>query len=207
MRTRPHPLPENVTPLPRPQAKRIAAPVRWRPDWWQRRHLAALALAVLAPALLRWLTPQLGPRNSALGVVLMIVGALVGAAGAILYVWFVRTHLRALRPDEAAQDPPPALLGDDVFAYTRNPHWLAVMGLVIAQAVWIDCTPLLIYAALLPVGLHFWVVMREEPHQHANLSAAFDEYAMRVPRWLPWHDIARFLREMWHAVRRIAGRD
>lgn len=201
--------PQAVFPLARPPRvtkRRLLAWLRGRPDWWQRRHLAAIALVVVVPWLLRLSTPRLGPRDSALGVALMLVGALVGAAGLVAYGAFVRTERRARRPDEAGQDPPPALLGDDAFAQSRNPHGLGVIALVATQAAWIDCTPLVLYALVLPIALHYWVQLREEPRLRARFGEAYDEYALRVPRWLPWERIGVFLRAMAEAVRRLVRR-
>jgi protein-S-isoprenylcysteine O-methyltransferase Ste14 len=71
------------------------------------------------------------------------------------------------------------------YAWTRNPLYFGSLllgaGFLLAAASWIAALIAILYLALFYPG----VMRREEEELHAEYGAAFDEYAKRVPRFLP----------------------
>jgi protein-S-isoprenylcysteine O-methyltransferase Ste14 len=81
--------------------------------------------------------------------------------------------------------PPTALVVTGQYRYVRNPMYVAVVSLVLGQAAWLGSPALLIYAAVLLVLFHIFVVSHEEPTLARRFGASFEEYRGHVRRWWP----------------------
>lgn len=108
----------------------------------------------------------------------------VSAGAILLAVGAERQFARAgttFRPEDPSRAT--ALVGDGVFAYTRNPMYLGMCGLLVAQAVWTGRLRALVaipgfIACLTPQ-------VRAEEHALAELFGAdYAAYLTRVPRWI-----------------------
>ena len=80
--------------------------------------------------------------------------------------------------------PTTAIAVDGPYRYTRNPLYLAAIGVYVGITLWVNgLAPLL----LLPVvvwGLHHGVVLREETYLETKFGGAYSSYRSRVRRWL-----------------------
>lgn len=80
--------------------------------------------------------------------------------------------------------PTLALATDGPYRYTRNPLYIAAIGVYLGVALWANAiAPLLL---LLPMAwvLHWGIVLREEQYLASKFGTAYDEYRSRVRRWL-----------------------
>jgi protein-S-isoprenylcysteine O-methyltransferase Ste14 len=62
------------------------------------------------------------------------------------------------------------------------------VGLVIVllgESVAFQSLSLLVYAGVVWLACHLFVVLYEEPALHRRFGAAYDAYREQVPRWLP----------------------
>jgi protein-S-isoprenylcysteine O-methyltransferase Ste14 len=81
--------------------------------------------------------------------------------------------------------PPQHLVVGGPFRYCRNPGYVAVVALIVGQALLFASPAVLVYATCLAVGFHLFVVLYEEPTLRRTFGAEFDAYCRRVPRWIP----------------------
>ena len=72
-----------------------------------------------------------------------------------------------------------------LYRLVRNPMYLGVAFVLIGEAVYFVSILLAIYALLVVVGFHLFVVLYEEPGLKKKFGASYDGYCQRVPRWIP----------------------
>ena len=80
--------------------------------------------------------------------------------------------------------PTIALATDGPYRYTRNPLYVAAIGVYLSVTLWANgLVPLLL---LFPMAwlLHWGVVLREEQYLASKFGIAYDSYRSRVRRWL-----------------------
>jgi len=80
--------------------------------------------------------------------------------------------------------PTLALATDGPYRYTRNPLYIAAIGVYLGVSLWANgLAPLLL---LFPMAwlLHRGIVLREEQYLASKFGTAYDEYRWRVRRWL-----------------------
>ena len=83
----------------------------------------------------------------------------------------------------APVDPPKALVIRGPYRYNRNPMYVGIMGIIAAEALFFASFFLLVYAAVLWLGFHLFVLLYEEPHLEKKFGPSYQEYCRLVPRW------------------------
>ena len=81
--------------------------------------------------------------------------------------------------------PQPRFVLAGPYLRVRNPLYAGVVLAAAGAAIGARSTALGAATLALAVGLHLWVVRVEEPRLRARFGAAYAEYLVRVPRWLP----------------------
>jgi protein-S-isoprenylcysteine O-methyltransferase Ste14 len=80
--------------------------------------------------------------------------------------------------------PTLAIATDGPYRVTRNPLYIAALGVYLGVTLWVDgLAPLLL---VVPVAwiLHWGIVLREERYLHAKFGATYEAYRSQVRRWL-----------------------
>lgn len=72
-----------------------------------------------------------------------------------------------------------------LYRYVRNPMYLAVLSVVVGQALLHGNSLLFSYAAFLFCAFHLFVLFYEEPTLRRTYGEEYKAYCARVPRWLP----------------------
>jgi protein-S-isoprenylcysteine O-methyltransferase Ste14 len=141
-----------------------------------------VAPGVVAGLVPRWLTGWIpGPTN----VVLVAVGWLLVAAGtAALLASFVRFVVEG-RGTPAPVAPTDALVVGGLYRYVRNPMYLAVVSLILGQALILARPVLLTYAAVILAVTATFVRIYEEPTLAQRYGAEYDAYRSAVRGWWP----------------------
>jgi protein-S-isoprenylcysteine O-methyltransferase Ste14 len=85
----------------------------------------------------------------------------------------------------APLDAPIFLVKAGPYQWVRNPMYLAVLAIVIGQAILFRSFLLLGYALLVWGVVHLFVVFVEEPSLRHQFSESYETYLQSVPRWLP----------------------
>ena len=81
--------------------------------------------------------------------------------------------------------PPRNLVVSGLYRYVRNPIYVAVVAVILGQALLFADRDLLGYGVLLWFFFHIVVVAIEEPTLSQNFGADYENYRANVPRWLP----------------------
>lgn len=158
-----------------------------------QRTFAVLGSAVfflVAPCTLAGLIPwsitgwQLQPPflglelTRGLGAIMILAGvpALVDA--------FARFALQGLGTP-APIAPPRNLVVTGLYRYVRNPIFVAVVAIILGQAVLMADWRLIVYGALLWLAFHVQVVVYEEPTLEQTFGTDYEAFRAAVPRWIP----------------------
>ena len=80
--------------------------------------------------------------------------------------------------------PALALVTDGPFRLTRNPLYIAAIGVYLGVSLWVDALVPLLLLLPMVVVLHRGIVIPEERYLEAKFGAAYSTYQGRVRRWL-----------------------
>jgi protein-S-isoprenylcysteine O-methyltransferase Ste14 len=105
--------------------------------------------------------------------------------GGIILLWSFWNFLVQGRGTPAPIDPPKELVAVGFYRYVRNPMYVGVLALIIGHFLWFGYWNLLIYAIVVFLAFHAFVIFYEEPTLKRNFGRAYEDYLKRVPRWIP----------------------
>ncbi len=80
--------------------------------------------------------------------------------------------------------PTLALATDGPYRFSRNPLYIAAIGVYVGVSLWVDAlAPLLL---MFPMAwlLHWGIVLREEQYLESKFGNTYQSYKMTVRRWL-----------------------
>ena len=159
-----------------------------------RSRAAALAgsalFLVIAPGTVAGLLPFLISRWRRSGdfggsEVIELAGLLLMLAGAAaLLECFFRFAWTGLGTP-APVAPTRKLVVSGLYRHVRNPMYVAVVTLVVGQALWFGSLDLLAYGAAVWLAFHLFVLLYEEPTLHRQFPDDYADYTRHVRRWLP----------------------
>jgi protein-S-isoprenylcysteine O-methyltransferase Ste14 len=151
-----------------------------------RRSAAAAGSAawfIVAPGVVAGLVPWWLAGGNADGPLPLAGLALIAAGAAVLVHAFARFVLDGLgTPAPAA--PPEHLVVRGLYRHVRNPMYVAVVTVIVGQALVLDLA-LLLYAAAAAAVMATFVRVWEEPDLRRRFGASYDEYRRAVPGWWP----------------------
>jgi protein-S-isoprenylcysteine O-methyltransferase Ste14 len=81
--------------------------------------------------------------------------------------------------------PTANLVVKGLYRYVRNPMYVAVLAIILGQALLFASLAVLAYGALVLLAVHLFVVAYEEPTLHDTYGAQYDAYGRGVRRWIP----------------------
>lgn len=166
------------------------APVR--PPWRELVGpiVGTIAFFVLAPGTVAFWVPwritrwDLAPPLLGLWA-LRPVGAVLALVGSIgLAESFSRFAIKG-RGTPAPVMPPTRLVVTGLYRYVRNPMYVAVLWIVVGQALLFGSRRLLAYAAVVWLAVHLFVQLYEEPALRARFGDDYASYTAAVRRWWP----------------------
>jgi len=150
--------------------------------------LKNLAFTVVAPGitgvLLPWLIARGGDRPDRWGAVETAALA-VALIGAMIYARCVWDFAHRGRATPAPIDAPRVLVVQGLYRYVRNPMYLGVLLVIIAQALYFRSGALAAYAAGWLLVVHLFTVLYEEPTLLRLFGGSYEGYRRAVRRWLP----------------------
>ena len=135
--------------------------------------------AMLLGALLDWLLPipLLSPVAArVLGVTLFVLSAAVG--------YSAQRALRRAGTNISPAEPTLALVIDGPYRRTRNPLYLAGLGVYLGVALFINGLAPFLLLVPLAVLLHWGIVLREERYLATKFGETYRTYQTQVRRWL-----------------------
>jgi len=159
--------------------------------------LGSALFFVVAPFVLAGLIPwqmtgwEFGPAflgleaTRAIGVLLILIG-LPGLVDS-----FARFALQGLGTP-APVAPTQNLVVTGLYRYVRNPIYVAVVAIILGQALLFGAWGLVVLGAVLWLGFHLFVLAYEEPTLQETFGAQYEAYRANVPRWIarltPWRE-------------------
>jgi protein-S-isoprenylcysteine O-methyltransferase Ste14 len=105
--------------------------------------------------------------------------------GVMILLWSFWNFLVQGRGTPAPIDPPKELVAVGFYRYIRNPMYAAIAAVNIGYFLWFGYWSLLIYACLVFITMHAFVVLYEEPTLKGKFGAGYENYLQQVPRWIP----------------------
>ena len=138
-------------------------------------------------ALCRW---TFGPPVFGIGIgrwfgLMLVVCALP------VFFDFVLRFVREGRGTPEPVAPTLHLVVGGTFRYVRNPGYVAVVSLLVGQALLFGSVAVLLYALIVAIAFHLFVVLYEEPTLRRQFGAQYEAYCRAVPRWLPRRRVLR----------------
>ena len=116
-----------------------------------------------------------------------LTGGLLLIIGCIIYLWCVWDFAFVGRGTPAPIDAPKNLVVRGLYRYTRNPMYVAVVGMIFGWAITFSALPILIYGISMATFFHLFIVFYEEPYLRRTFGSTYVEYCLQVSRWLPFH--------------------
>jgi protein-S-isoprenylcysteine O-methyltransferase Ste14 len=125
-------------------------------------------------------------KLSFLGVELTrFVGAALILAGVTgLVDSFARFALQGLGTP-APIAPTRNLVVTGLYRYVRNPIYVAVVAVILGQAILFGDWRLMTYGGLMWLAFHAFVLTYEEPVLAQSFGAQYEDFRANVPRWIP----------------------
>ena len=71
------------------------------------------------------------------------------------------------------------------YRYVRNPMYVAVLLMILGQALLLGNAELIVYAAVVGLVAHLFVLAYEEPTLRKTFGREYEIFCRNVPRWLP----------------------
>jgi protein-S-isoprenylcysteine O-methyltransferase Ste14 len=143
---------------------------------------APSVLAGLIPwSITRWefLPPFFDLQATRAVGILLIVAGLPGLVDS-----FARFALQGLGTP-APIAPPKNLVVTGLYRYVRNPMYVAVVAVILGQAILFADSRLITYGGLLWLAFHAFVLAYEEPVLAEKFGAQYEDFRANVPRWIP----------------------
>lgn len=145
---------------------------------------------VLAPCTVAGLVPwwisrwQLEPPFFGL-LPLRIAGVVLILAGLpVLLDSFARFALEGLGTP-APVFPTSHLVVTGWYRYVRNPMYVAVVSIIVGQALLFGNVRVLEYGAAAWLVAHLFVLAYEEPKMRSTFAEEYKQFCANVPRWIP----------------------
>ena len=149
--------------------------------------LKTLIFSILVPGTVAFVIPWLLLKPP-WGMVLLfpsvwMSGFLPLLLGVGLYLWCAYAFTFIGKGTPAPIDAPKFLVKEGPYQWVRNPMYLAVLSMVIGEALLFRSFLLVGYALLVGAVVHVFVVFVEEPSLRDQFGESYETYLRTVPRW------------------------
>ena len=146
-----------------------------------RSLISVVVLPGLAAVAIPWLIVGVPAWPTGLGW----IGLIPLTFGLALFAWCVVVFASRGRGTLAPWDAPRRFVAVGPYRRVRNPMYIGVGSVVIAEAILFGSTALAAYVFILALAWHAFVVLWEEPSLERTFGNEYRTYLASVPRWLP----------------------
>jgi protein-S-isoprenylcysteine O-methyltransferase Ste14 len=105
--------------------------------------------------------------------------------GSLIVLWCFWDFTFKGRGTPVPINPPKELVVTGPYHYVRNPIYVGVLSIFLGHFLWFGYWALLVYTVLAFIGVHFFIVLYEEPTLKKKFGPAYEDYLSQVPRWIP----------------------
>jgi protein-S-isoprenylcysteine O-methyltransferase Ste14 len=135
---------------------------------------------------LPWALTGFQPQEPLLGTSLTrVAGGLLLVVAIPLFLEFLWRFVEEGHGTPAPVAPTERLVVGGTFRRVRNPGYVAVVGILLGEALLLGSVVLLAYAAGIWLIFHLFVLLYEEPTLRRQFGEEYETYCHNVPRWLP----------------------
>jgi protein-S-isoprenylcysteine O-methyltransferase Ste14/8-oxo-dGTP pyrophosphatase MutT (NUDIX family) len=152
------------------------------------RFLRTLVFGGLVPATIIVVIPAYILRATGTegeGGVLRLVGLVPLVIGIAILAWCFAGFIVEGEGTPAPYDPPHRLVTGRLYGWMRNPMYVAVITILLGEAMFYGSVALLLWAIVASIMFNFLVVLYEEPTLRRRFGAPYEAYLEHVPRWIP----------------------
>ncbi len=151
--------------------------------------LKDLLFTIFIPGTVSVYVPLLVARGQRAGSIpaLLILGIVLLALGASIYLWTVWDFAAAGRGTPLPADAPKKLVVRGLYRYVRNPMYLGVLLVIFGWSAVFATAWLLVYALGVYFLVHAFIVLYEEPKLLSLFGREYELYRASVGRWIPRH--------------------
>ncbi len=112
-------------------------------------------------------------------------GTIPVVLGIAVYIWTIWDFICSGKGTLAPIDPPKMLVSGRLYRIVRNPMYIGVLLVLFGEAIFFVSLTLVIYAILIWVAFHLFVIYYEEPNLERKFGSQYSAYREVVPRWIP----------------------
>ena len=76
------------------------------------------------------------------------------------------------------------LVVSGLYQFSRNPMYIGVLLMLVAEAVFFSSGSLWVYTAFVFAGFNLFILLHEEPRLEQDFGNEYQQYQKRVRRWL-----------------------
>ena len=145
----------------------------------------AIAPGVVAGVVPWWLTGWQARGPLARWAPVRTAGMIMFILGAIALVQAFARFVAEGRGTPAPAAPTERLVIGGLYRYVRNPMYLAVLAVIVGQALLLGRPVLLGYAAIVAAAFVAFVYGYEQPTLARRYGAEYEAYRRAVPAWWP----------------------
>ena len=132
-----------------------------------------------------WLLVQSSGEAVRLVPSLWLIGLLPLLAGLVLFFWCNGLFNFVGKGTLAPIDAPIFLVRAGPYHWIRNPMYVAVLTIILSEAILFHALSVVGYALAFGTFLHLWVLFVEEPLLREQFGESYETYLHTVPRWMP----------------------
>lgn len=132
-----------------------------------------------------WLLLQWSGEATGLTLSLWTLGLIPLLIGIGLYLWCVGAFTFIGKGTPAPIDAPIFLVREGPYQWVRNPMYIAVLLVIIGEAILFHSLLLVGYALLAWLIVHLFVSFYEEPTLRRQFGESYEAYLHNTPRWWP----------------------
>lgn len=144
-----------------------------------------VAPGVVAGVLPGWLTGWRAADLAPVWLPMRVLGAALLIAGLVVLVHAFVRFVHEGRGTPAPVAPTERLVVGGLYRYVRNPMYVAVLAVIIGQALLLGRSVLLLYAAAVFAAVASFVRWYEEPTLAEQFGDDYEQYRAAVPAWWP----------------------
>src|SRR5688572_9199109 len=119
------------------------------------------------------------------GGALRLVGLVPLLLGIAILAWCFAGFIVEGESTPAPYDPPHRLVTGRLYSWMRNPMYVAVVTILLGEAMFYGSVALLLWAVVVWILMNFFVIYYEEPNLRRRFGPAYEAYLEHVPRWIP----------------------
>ncbi len=152
--------------------------------------LGAFIFTILVPGTVTVLVPYclLASRLQIVAVefgALRFLGSVPIIAGVLIYSWCALDFAFSGKGTPAPIAPPKQLVTRGLYSHVRNPMYAGVLLVLFGESLLFQSVELFIYAFLILIAFHTFIVYYEEPALRRQFAGSYDRYCRSVSRWIP----------------------